>query len=174
MGKRLAGPFQSKTFKKVVVVVGMLLIVLTFAIYLDPEPFLRFGYLGVFVFNLFGPGTLLIPVLSRYMNVVALAFVSASGIVLNDSVGWVVGKSGDAVITRSKRALMVREIIQKLGFWGLFLWALIPIPHDIVGVVTGYLGFPYKWFVVPTFLGIFVRFLLLGCVTIAVVGRVPV
>jgi len=99
--KRITKLFQTKKFKKIVLILGALFYIAVIFIAFKPEPFLRFGYLGVFVFNLFGPGTILIPSLSRHMDVFLLSIVGSAGMVLNDSVGWLVGRSGDVILPRS-------------------------------------------------------------------------
>lgn len=163
--------FQSKRFKQITFVLGVVFLLLTLFISLDPTPFLKFGYLGVFIFNLFGAGTLLFLPLARHMNIVGLAFVSALGMAFNDSVSWIVGRSGDEIVPRSKKVEKVEKSIQKYGTLALFFWSLIPVPYDIVGFIAGYLEFPYKSFILPTFFGKFVRFLLLGSGILAVFGK---
>src|SRR3989338_10461439 len=101
--KQIADFFNSKVFKKVTFVLGILFLVLTVFIGFNPEPFLRFGYPGIFAFNLFGPGTLLIFSLASRFNIYGLAFVSAIGMAFNDSVAWIIGNSGTAVIEKSKK-----------------------------------------------------------------------
>ena len=153
---------QSKNFKQLSFVFGVIFLVISIFLVVDPKPFLKFGYFGVFLFNLFGPGTLLIPSLSQYMDVYLLAFASALGMLLNDSVSWIVGENSDVFIPRSKKVEMVEKTIHKYGILALFTWSLIPIPYDVVGFIAGYLGFPYKNFVLPTFFGKFIRFILMG------------
>ncbi len=171
MRTKLAKLFQSESSKKIILVLGLLFLILTIFISLDPTPFLKFSYLGVFAFNLFGPGTLLVPSLSRYMNIPLLAFATALGMLLNDSVSWLVGRSSDIVISRPRKFQKIEKTLHKFGPFALFFWSLIPIPYDLIGLIAGYLEFSYKSFVIPTFLGKFVRFLLLGYGTIFVLGR---
>ena len=139
---------RSPKFKKLTLILGVLFFILTFFISFNPGPFLKFGYLGVFVFNLFGPGTLLFPSLVKHMNLIGLAIATTSGMALNDSVSWLVGRSGD--------------VVHKYGSVALFFWSLIPFPYDLIGLIAGYLEFSYKRFLIPTFLGRFIRFILLG------------
>lgn len=129
---------------------------------LKPEPFLRFGYLGIFGFNLFGPGTLLIFSLAKHFNVYGLAFVSAIGMAFNDSIAWIIGNSGTAVIEKSRKLKTIEKTVQRYGVLALFIWSIIPFPYDLVGFVAGYLGLPYKKYIVPTFLGKFIRIMLIG------------
>lgn len=160
-----------KLWKWVTVILGLSFIIYTFLfVARDPQPFLKFGYAGVFVFNLFGPGMLLIPFLAQHMNVPLLALVSALGMATNDSVSWIVGKNGDVLLPRNKRIIRIEELIGKYQGIALFFWALIPFPYDLIGLIAGYLQVPYKVFVAATFMGRFLRFLLLGFGTLLVVG----
>ncbi len=156
--------------KWITVVLGLGFLIYTFVfVARDLAPFLKFGYPGVFLFNLVGPGMFLIPFLAPHMNVPVLAFVSALGMAFNDSVSWMVGKNGDVVLPRSNRIARIEGIMKKYGPFALFFWALIPFPYDLIGIIAGYLQVPYRFFVLATFLGRFVRFLLLGFGTIAIV-----
>jgi membrane protein YqaA with SNARE-associated domain len=171
VGNKLANLFQSKKFKKISLILGIIFFFLTFLISFDPQPFLRFGYVGVFVFNLFGPGIFLFPPLIRHMNIFGLAFATALGMAINDSVSWLIGRSGDIVIPRSRKVEKIAGTIHRFGPMALFFWSLIPFPYDIIGLIAGYLEFSYKSFVIPTFLGKLVRFLILGSGMIALLGR---
>ena|SRR3989344_1815907 len=168
---KLTKLLESKVFKKTILVLGATFYIFTIFIVFNPEPFLKFGYLGVFVFNLFGPGTVLIPMLSRHMNVLWISIVGSAGMVLNDSVGWLVGKSGDVILPRSKRVEKFEESIQKWGSYALFGWALIPFPYDFIAMIAGYLEIPYKKFVLPVFLARVIRFALLGLGVVAIWGK---
>lgn len=164
--------FSSKAFKWVTLVLGILFMVLAFSLSLDPEPFLKYGYWGVYVFNLVGPGVFIIPALSRRMSVLLLAFASAAGMLTGDSISWLVGKSGDVIIPRSKGVKRLEKSLHKWGPYALFFWSIIPFPYDLVGVLAGYLEFTYKRFAIPSFLGKFIRFVLLGSGVVAVWGKV--
>jgi membrane protein YqaA with SNARE-associated domain len=169
---KLAKLFESKVFKKTVLVLGAIFYIFTILIVFNPDPFLKFGYLGVFVFNLFGPGTVLIPMLSRHMNVFWISILGSAGMALNDSVGWLVGKSGDVILPRSKRVEKFEKSIQKWGSYALFGWALIPFPYDFIAMVAGYLEIPYRKFVLPVFLARVIRFALLGSGVVAIWGKI--
>lgn len=146
--------------------------ILTGLISINPEPMLRFGYLGVFVFNLFGAGTLLVFSLARHMNVFGLAAATSLGMSFNDSVAWLIGNSGQAIVPRSPKTQKVERVIQKYGAFGLFIWALLPIPYDIIGLVAGYLGLSYKQYFIPSFFGKFLRMLLIGLGVVSYFGKV--
>ena len=162
MKNKIADFFKSKQFKKLTLILGAIFFILTFFISFNPKPFLQFGYLGVFFFNLFGPGTILFPSLLKHMNLTGLALATTAGMALNDSVSWLIGKSGDVIVKRSKKIERIEKSIEKYGAYALFFWSLIPFPYDLVGLAAGYLEFPYRKFLFATFLGRFIRFILLG------------
>jgi len=164
--------FTSKPFKAFTLFFAAAIYVLAFIIAFTPEPFLRFGYLGIFVYNLFGPGTFLVPTASRHFAVFGVALSSALGMAINDAVSWLAGKNGDIIVPRGRRVRQVEGAIKKYGPFALFVWALIPFPYDFVAVVAGYLKLPFWRFLLPTFLGRFFRFLGLGSGTVAIWGKV--
>ncbi|MFH1244770.1 MAG: hypothetical protein V1487_04355 [bacterium] len=101
---------QKTWFKRAYASIGMVMIVASLLIVVDPEPFLRYGYWGVFGFNLIGPGTLLIPTLSLKMNIWGLALASACGMALNDSLSWIVGQGGRSIIPPGTRAQKIEQV----------------------------------------------------------------
>lgn len=164
--------FQSKPFKVFTLVLAVIFYLLALVIAFAPEPFLKYGYAGIFVFNLFGPGTFLVPTASRHFAVFGVALFTASGMAINDSVSWLAGKNGDVVFPRGRRVERIEGNIKKYGPWALFFWALIPFPYDFIAIIAGYLQMPFWRFLVPTFLGRLVRFLGLGSGTVALFGKV--
>jgi len=163
--------FSSKPFKVFTLVLAVIFYLLAFVIAFAPEPFLKFGYLGLFVFNLFGPGTFLVPAASRFLSVGGVALVTALGMAINDSVSWLAGKNGDIVFPRGRRVARIEAAIKKYGPFALFFWALIPFPYDFIAVIAGYLKLPFKRFLIPTFLGRLLRFLLMGSGIVAIWGK---
>ena len=152
----------SLEFKRILFLVGIVFLIATAFISVNPEPFLRFGYWGVFVFSLFGPGMFLIPSLVDHLGVIPLALVVALGYALNDSISWFIGSTGHTIIPHGKRFERVEATLHTYGQPALFFWALIPFPYDAIALISGYLGFSYWRFVWPTFLGRLVRFIALG------------
>ena len=167
MKKKLAKLLNSKSFKKIALILAIAFSFLSFFITARPESFLKSGYLGIFGFNLFGPGTLLIPSLATRMNLFGLAIATSLGMSLNDSVAWVIGASGDVIIPRSKKVLKAEEVVQRYGIYGLFFLSLLPLPYDFIGLIAGYLQISYRKFFIPTFSGRFLRMILIGLGTIA-------
>jgi membrane protein DedA with SNARE-associated domain len=164
--------FSSKPFKTFTLILAVIFYVLAFVIAFAPEPFLKYGYLGIFVYNLFGPGTFLVPTASRYFGIFGVALATALGMAINDSISWLAGKNGDIVFKRGKRVEKIEAYIKKYGPFALFFWALIPFPYDFIAVIAGYLKMPFWRFLIPTFLGRMLRFLGLGSGTVAIWGKI--
>jgi membrane protein YqaA with SNARE-associated domain len=173
MVRRITRVLDSRLFKQIMIVLGVALFLLSLVATFDARPFLRFGYLGIFIFNLFGAGTFLIIPLATHMNIFILAFVSALGMACNDSVSWVIGRSGDVILPRAKRIEEIEGSIHKYGVFALFFWSLIPFPYDLIGLIAGYLRFSYPRYIIPTFMGKFIRFILLGSGALAVIQILP-
>ena len=192
---------ESKFFKQVTFFLGIIFILLSLFISFNPEPFLRFSYLGIFIFNMLGgSGVLLVPSLVRFFNLTGLAFATAAGMGFNDSVAWLVGNSGQTIIgptslklpksswvspesltspftnqsnsgvKKGKKVKLIEKSINKYGVFALFFWSLIPFPYDLIGFVAGYLGLSYVKYIIPTFLGKFVRIILLGLGIISLIS----
>lgn len=162
---------NSKPFKIFTLVLAVAFYLLAFVISFDQELFLKFGLGGIFVFNLFGPGTFLVPVASRFFSVISVALISALGMMINDSISWLAGRNGDIIFPRGRRVEKIEKYIDIYGPWALFFWALIPFPYDFIAIIAGYLKLPFWSFAIPTFLGRFIRFLGLGSGTVALWGK---
>lgn len=154
---------ESTTFKKAYFVVFLVLLLVGIYIMIEPEPFLKFGYLGIFTFNFLGGlGSYLIPSLSQKMNLIPLSFSTALGMVFNDTISFVVGKGSTAIIQKGKWINRVEKMISKYGSLALFVISPLPVPYDIIGLISGYLGVKYRSFFLATFAGKFLRMILIG------------
>ena len=154
--------FQSKTCKRIAFFIGILFLLVTGFVAISPEPFLKFGYPGVFIMSAIGGSSLLLIPLASHFNIYLLAFAGASGMAINDSIAWIIGNSGKAVVDRPVKLKKIEHSIEKYGIFAIFFWSLIPFPYDIIGLVAGYLGLSYVRYIIPTFLGKFIRFTLIG------------
>ncbi len=153
---------QSKTFQRITFFVGIVLLLVIGLVAISPEPFLKFGYPGVFFMTAMGGSSLLLIPLASHFNVYLLAFAGASGMAINDSVAWIIGSSGKAVVERPEKLKRIEHSVKRYGTFAIFFWSLIPFPYDIIGFVAGYMGLSYVRYVIPTFLGKFIRFTLIG------------
>lgn len=168
--KDKTGLLRSERIKNAIAAVSLIFMLATFIVAMDPGPFLGLGYVGVFVFSLFGSGIFIVPLVSRYLNIVVVAIVASLAMAINDVVGWYVGKRGHVVFPRSRRVLRAELTLHKYGPYALIFFSFLPLPYDFFGVIAGYLEFPFWRFVIPTFVGRLIRFLLIGAGVIAIWG----
>lgn len=167
--QRMEGWLKSPAGKTTVVILGLVFFASSFVSLVDPGRFAHVGYGGVFVFNLFGAGSLLSFTLAQQLNIFGLALASSLGLAINDSVAWLIGKNGDVLIKRPRRVKAIELTVKKWGPVALFFWSLIPFPYDLVGIVAGYLEIPFGRYFLATMLGKFIRSLLIGLGVIAAV-----
>ena len=104
---------NSTWFKRIYFAISLLLLGIGLYSVINPEPFLKFGFPGVFVFNaLGGAGTLLIPTLSSNMNIFLLAFATALGMGINDSIAWLAGRGSSEAIYKMKWVPRVENLLE--------------------------------------------------------------
>ncbi len=128
-----------------------------------PEAFVRYGYLGVFVFNLAGPGTLLIPIMMREgFSLWGIAVATALGMTCNDSLSYVAGRLSATAFAQSRRMQQAVEWLGKYDILAIFLLATVPFPLDFIAMVAGHVKFPYSRFFAASILGKILRNLLVG------------
>ncbi len=150
-------------FKRTYFIISLILLGIGIYTAFDPEPFLKFGYFGIFVFNaLGGLGTFLIPTLSSKMNILLLALATALGMGINDSVSWLAGRGVSEAVYKMKWVPRVEKFLDKYGWKPLFILSILPLPYDAIGLVLGYLGLDYLKFFIPMVVGKFIRILLIG------------
>jgi membrane protein DedA with SNARE-associated domain len=131
------------------------------------------GYLGVFLISLGLNATVLLPA----GNFAAMATLAATlppvnilgiglpaplmvgligglGAGLGESTGYVAGYSGQAVVTCKKS--LYERLSRWLGHWGMlfvFVFSIVPLIFDVVGLVAGALRYPYWKFLIACWLG---------------------
>jgi membrane protein YqaA with SNARE-associated domain len=157
-------------FKKLIVVFGSTLAIASIFISVNPEPFLKTGYWGVFLYGVLGPVTLIIPVMSQHLNLYILALVAALGVLVNDTLAYVIGRNADVFIQKSNKVLLLEKWVNKYGVYALILISISPIPYDFVGLLVGYLDLSYKKYAIPMVIGKYIRYLLIGWGTQWVLG----
>ena len=127
-----------------------------------------FGYLGVFLASLIGSASVLLPVPSflivtaagTTLNPILVGIVAGLGSAIGELVGYLIGLGllyGKKKISRKKEnkysKLVKKWFSRKKGPVIIFLFALTPLPDDIVGVICGAIKYDVKKFFVATLAG---------------------
>lgn len=135
------------------------------AIYL----FYNSGYLGVFLMELIASSSILFPVPSYLATAMAgtllnpyLVVLSASlGSTIGELSGYALGLGGRKVMGKRLELRSLKRAYAKYGIWAILVFAAMPIPFDIIGILCGIIRIPVGAFMALTFIGKLVRYSLL-------------
>ena len=135
-----------------------------------------YGYAGIFFVSLLGSMTIMLPLPGDAVMAVAPAIMGLSGVelfwlslvasigaALGELTSFFVGYWGRAVIIRKhqKGYDRVKSHMNKYGGPAIILFALTPLPFDLIGIVAGSLRFPLGKFLFYCWVGRMIRSLLI-------------
>jgi len=162
--------------KKRVVPLLILLVVIAVVVVLfllgrDPERIAALGdyeYFGAFLISLIGNGTILLPAVvlpllsglgaffypvKGIMGPVLVGLAGGAGAAIGEIVGYMAGYSGRGIVEHSKLYRRLVGWVQRWGSLAVFVFALVPLFFDLVGLAAGVLRFPLWKFVLVCWLG---------------------
>ena len=132
------------------------------------------GYAGVFLINLVGSASIVVPVPglaaacgaaapSVSLIIPVLALAGAGGSTIGEVTGYLAGYGGQSFIQKSRYYDTVQRWVMRRGAIALFVLAAVPTPFfDIAGIASGSLGYPLRRFLLWVFLGKIIKFVLIG------------
>ncbi|MBA7648554.1 hypothetical protein ES703_56341 [subsurface metagenome] len=127
-----------------------------------------YGYLGAFLISLIGNATVLLPgivlpILSGLGIVlypvaglagpVMVGLAGGAGAAIGEIVGYMAGYSGRGIVKNSKLYKRLEDWVRKWGALAIFIFTLVPLFFDLVGLAAGVLRFPLWKFVLICWLG---------------------
>ncbi len=127
-----------------------------------------YGYFGAFLISLIGNASILLPGIvlplltglgvifypvSGLMGVVMVGLVGGVGAAIGEIVGYMVGYTGRGIAEKSKLYWRLVGWVKRWGALAIFIFALVPIFFDLVGLAAGVLRFPLWKFVLACWLG---------------------
>lgn len=135
----------------------------------------NFSYLGVFISSFITDATVLIPLPSQVVLVLAVAFklnifltalATAAGSMTGELIGYGLGVAGGKLVKdkfKKHRKLVktIRHYYHKYAFWVIFVTAFLIFPFDLVGIITGLSRYDIKKFLLAGFLGKFLKTIVL-------------
>lgn len=123
----------------------------------------QFGYLGVFVISFIGsisvvfplPYTIIIPLLGTILDPFFVAISGGLGSALGEFSGYVLGYTGRAVVSEKRRKNMsyMVKLFDRYGPIAVFLFALTPLPDDLLFIPLGIMRYPFLRAFIPALLG---------------------
>ena len=126
---------------------------------------IHFGYFGVFLISFIGalsiffpiPYTLVIYALgaSSSLNIHLLALTSSLGSAMGEVSGYLLGYFGRRVVSEERKKKMdyMMKIFNRYGAVAVFLFALTPLPDDLIFIPLGIARYKFVRAFVPCFLG---------------------
>jgi membrane protein YqaA with SNARE-associated domain len=128
----------------------------------------QYGYVGVFLLSFIGASSLIIPIpytavllfIGAYsgMDLALLAVVSGLGSALGEVTGYLIGRTARKVVSseRQKRLealLHILKMRRALAPLLIFVFALTPLPDDLLFLPLGLARYPLLAALIPCFLG---------------------
>ena len=109
-----------------------------------------YGYFGVFAVEAIANATILFPIPSVlvtmasaiFLNPIAVGILAGLGAAVGELTGYLVGLGGKKLIEEKIEFVSIRKIYSKYGLWTIFMFAAVPFPFDIIGIVCGMLEVP--------------------------------
>lgn len=126
------------------------------------EQFAPYGYPGIFVINLLGNATVVLPapslaivsVAGSVFNPYLVGLFAGAGSALGELTGYLAGYSGQAVVQDQARYEQMVAWMQRHALWVIFVLAVIPNPlFDLAGIAAGALKMPVHHFLLVCFVG---------------------
>ena len=137
------------------------------------------SYLAVFITSFISSSGILIPILpfpSYFptligvgigLNPLLAALLGGIGSVLGDLLGYLVGMGGSATIEKLQKKTprflkRFERFYSHIGFWVVLAFAFLPLPFDVIGVLSGASKYNFKRFLLALTIGRVVRTLLIA------------
>ena len=124
---------------------------------------LQFGYLGVFVISFVGsvsvifpiPYTIVIFFLGGVLDPFFVAISGGLGAALGEFSGYALGYYGRAVVNKERQKKMgyMVKLFDKYGPAAIFIFALTPLPDDLLFIPLGVMRYPFVKAFIPSLLG---------------------
>lgn len=135
-----------------------------------------YGYSGAFIISLFGNFTIFFPVpfvLTIYafgakLNPLLLGIVCGFGSTIGEFSAYLIGRGGRRVIDDKygKQLENAKKLIQKFGVFIIFLFAILPLPDDVILIPLGMMKYDLKKAMAAMFTGKTIM-----CIGIAYAGK---
>ena len=123
----------------------------------------QFGYLGVFIISFIGsvsvvfpvPYTIVIYLLGTVLDPFFVAVSGGLGAALGEFSGYALGYYGRTVVSEERRRKMdyMVKVFDRYGPVAIFLFALTPLPDDLLFIPLGVMRYAFLKAFIPALLG---------------------
>ena len=126
---------------------------------------IQFGYFGVFFISLIGTMSIIVPIpytlvilwlsMRGAMNPLLLTIAGGIGSGIGEFSGYALGYYGRTMISKKRQRKMsyMVKVLNRYGSIVIFLFALTPLPDDLLFVPLGILRYSFIKAFIPCFLG---------------------
>jgi len=124
---------------------------------------LNYSYFGIFILSFIGALSIVFPVpytvaiyfLGTFLDPYLIAFSGGLGSAMGEFVGYVLGYSGRMLINEERRKKMdyMVKIFDRYGVIVIFLFALTPLPDDLLIIPLGVMHYNPVKFLIPCIIG---------------------
>lgn len=136
------------------------------------------SYFGIFIVSFIGSSSVLVPFLPfpSYLpilvgvgiglNPLLVGMLASAGSILGDLIGYLVGMGGSATIEKFEKKTprfikKFEKFYSNVGFWAVLLFAFLPLPFDIIGILSGASKYNFRRFLLALTIGRITRTLLI-------------
>jgi len=145
-----------------IIVIGITIFV--YSIRHEARMLKQYGYAGIFVLNVIGSATIVLPAPALSMVFMAgglnaldpfwIGVAAGAGATLGELTGYGAGFSGQAIVEHAKMYERLHQLTDRYGMLTIFILAIIPLPlFDLAGMAAGALRMPMHKFMIATLSG---------------------
>ena len=121
----------------------------------------NYGYLSAFLISLIANATIILPfpgivilfALGATFNPVLVGLAGGIGAAIGEMTCYLLGYSGRGVVENIRFYDKAVQWLKKWGVLAVFVFALTPLPFDVLGIAAGVLRFPFWKFFVACWCG---------------------
>lgn len=152
----------------------LLILIISAAVYLawdHIEQIGTFGYPAIFLMSLIGsaaflmpaPGIVLVIAAGGSLDPITVGIVAGMGAAIGELTGYAAGLSGQSMLENNRIYWQFERWMQKSGTMSVFILAAVPNPlFDLGGIIAGASRMPVWRFVLGTWMGKSLRYVLLA------------
>lgn len=137
----------------------------------------KYGLIGFFIAAIIANATIFLPLpieilvfaagTAHLFNPFILGAVAGSGAAIGEISGYLIGRAGHEGLKKVsekdlQKILSFKKKLEKHGTKIIFLFALIPIAFDIVGIASGLTKFDFKKFFTACWAGKVIRYIIVA------------
>ena len=124
---------------------------------------LQYGYLGIFLVSFLGASSIVLPIpytiliiyFGSQWDPLLVALAGGAGSAVGELFGYLLGYYGRTVVSEENKKKMnyILKIFSRYGAFTIFLFALTPLPDDLLFIPLGIMRYSFLKAFVPSLLG---------------------